>query len=424
MSAAPAAALAARLASPDRREFSLPLPRATVTVLTQCGHDVVAAGSRDGLLMLIDLCQDGPKRRCVYEKLERPAVALAADWDDGGGPSHLFVSTGSSDIERLVVDADIAAPADELPERLVGHSRGAVTALAANDGLLCSAGNDMTVRLWDSRACVALALLATDVEPPCALALCSEVRLLLSASYAGAGALSVWRLPTLLAAAGKGKRDHCLAPVVSAVVGGLARVSGSLAGAGSDGSRHGGSLRGGARWLGGGGEETASAGGVGGACECVHTLPLASNQIHAVCVAPGGLAALSASHTGELQCWSLDMEAERFQEEKAWGFAHVGHSEPIRALALVGDALVTCSGDRSLRVARCPPAATGGGTNGQPRGGSWSFGLGGLDAATADATASGEAPERPTDRAEAERSVEEVLQGVEDAAEELAWPSL
>ena len=400
--------LAARVARPEK-VFSLPLPRATITVLAGCGTDMVVAGSRDALLLLIDLsgAQQPPRLRCSYA-LERPAMALAADVNEvGSGPSHLFVSTGSNAIERLVLSGvEITAPDDDLPAQLVGHGRGAVTALAASNGLLCSTGNDMTIRLWDGHACVALALLASGVAgPPCSLSISSDARLLLSASHAGAGAISVWQLPTLLAAASSGgSRDRCLAPVVSAFLGGLARVSGNLKGA-DEGVRHGG----------GGGDVS-----VGGSLECLHTFALGSNQVHAGCLAAGGAAAISASHTGELQCWDV----ERPREVQAWTFKHLGHTEPIRALALVGDALVTASSDRSLRVARCSVAAGAAGSKEDQR---WATGPfahphgmdGSAEAATADAHG----------RAEGDGSVEDFLRGVEDAADALAadpdallWP--
>ena len=102
-------------------------------------------------------------------------------------------------IERYILSGNsIALPdgvMDDGPTTLVGHGRGAITALTACDRLLYSAANDMTFRMWDCRACVQLAVLASGVEAPCALSVSGESGLLLSASNAGAGQISVWRLP-------------------------------------------------------------------------------------------------------------------------------------------------------------------------------------------------------------------------------------
>ena len=423
--------LAARVASPAA-VFSLPLPRATITVLAACGSDAVLAASRDAMLLVIELfsAMEPPKVRCQYQ-LQRAAFALAAD-SDSSGTALIFVGTGSHEIERFVLrGTSIAPPSDGTPPMLVGHGRGAVTALAANNGLLCSAGNDMTLRLWDGRAGVALALLASGVEPPVSLSLLSEYSLLLSASNAGAGAISVWRLPSLFAAASSsgGVRELCIAPVVSAMLGGVARAT-SLLNGGANAALRGDSRHGG----GGGGGTDAMPSLGGGSMECLHTFALGTNRVHAVCLAPGGLAALSASHTGELQCWGWTALLEAPCEVQQWTYKHLGHTEPIRALTLVGDTVVTASSDRTLRVARC--AGNGGGERGRQRRSSIFGGIGGLGglAPAGSPSPSPEAARRgsvgagafatgsaKTDAdAERRQSVEDMLRGVEDAADALS----
>ena len=213
--------LASRINAPAQF-FSLPLPRATITVLAPCGIDAVIAGSRDGLLTVVDLfgAMHPPQVRCQYSQLERPANALAVDClsDDGVlsvAGAQIFVAIGGNVIERYILSGNsIAMPdgvMDDGPTKLVGHGRGAITALTACDRLLYSAANDMTFRMWDCRACVQLAVLASGVEAPCALSVSGESGLLLSASNAGAGQISVWRLPALLTAGhGSGGRHMSL----------------------------------------------------------------------------------------------------------------------------------------------------------------------------------------------------------------------
>jgi WD40 repeat protein len=357
--------LASRINAPAQF-FSLPLPRATITVLAPCGIDAVIAGSRDGLLTVVDLfgAMHPPQVRCQYSQLERPANALAVDClsDDGVlsvAGAQIFVAIGGNVIERYILSGNsIALPdgvMDDGPTKLVGHGRGAITALTACDRLLYSAANDMTFRMWDCRACVQLAVLASGVEAPCALSVSGESGLLLSASNAGAGQISVWRLPALLTAghgSGGGTRDLrqlCLAPVAlvsRAVVGSFARASLGLKQATASKA-----------------DELASreaATDQGGSLECAHTFALAENQVHSISFADGGLSAASASHTGELQVWGVEPEHPR--EQQSWTYKHLGHMEPIKALALVGDAVVTTSSDRTLRVSRCPQPVSAGGS--------------------------------------------------------------
>lgn len=395
-----AQSFADRFAAPETI-FSLPLPRSTITTLTPCGSDAVCAASRDGFLSIVDIfaARHAPQLRCTLA-LERAALCLAVD--DDGSATALFVGTGSSVIERYVVTSTaIVAPADEEPSQLIGHGRGAVRALAASAGLLYSAGRDMTIRLWDCRLCVALAVLATGVDAPIFLSASGEARLLLATSHSAAGAISLWRLPTLLTAAGGSRRDSCLAPVVSAVLSGVARASGGLAKAADE--------RGGSWWRGGGGESDAAASAGGGGLECLHCFALASNQVQAACLTPDGLACLSASLTGEMQVW--DLERPREVRAGAWTFKHLGFTEPVRALASVGDAVVAASGDRTLRVARLPHEAS---AVELPPESAWA-----TFAARRGETSEGRPPKLATGGG-GEREVEDVLRGVEDAAQALA----
>ena len=187
---------------------------------------------------------------------------------------------------------------------------------------------------------------------------------------------------------------------------------------------------------GGGGGDAAGGVSFGGEAECLHTFPLGSNQVHSASLAPGGLAAISASHTGELQCWCVDVASP--SEVQSWTYKHLGHTEPIRALAMLGDIIVTASSDRTLRVARCAETAHGG-EHGRQRRGSLFGGLGGLaglggspngspagarrGSVQADAGAAQAAAQAKADADR--RSVEEMLRGVEDAADALNdWPAL
>ena len=43
-----------------------------------------------------------------------------------------------------------------------------------------------------------------------------------------------------------------------------------------------------------------------GEVECLHTFALADNRVHACAQAAGGVAAISASQTGEVQVWDLE----------------------------------------------------------------------------------------------------------------------
>ena len=164
----------------------------------------------------------------------------------------------------------------------------------------------------------------------------------------------------------------------------------------------------------------------GGPLECLHSFPLEGNLLTSVGVSPGGLACVSSSLSGELQCWDV----ARPREVQSWTYAHLGHSEPIRALVMLGErVMVSASTDRSIRVARVNLAAGDAAAAEEEDGAgydAWSaFGLGrlerdgeGLPGAPPPASASPRraSPSRP--------SVEDVLRGVEDAADELVddWP--
>ena len=179
-------------------------------------------------------------------KLSRAAICIACD----AASSHAFVGTGSRDIERLGSRGDWHAGGEQSRRRWPAdkadrHVRGAVTALAAANGTLYSAGNDGTIRMWDCRSCAALGVLASDVTVPCSLAVQAEGGLIVSASHDGGGAISVWRVPTLIASA-SGLRERCLAPVASALGKAMVNVMKGIGRRGGDGtggsSQHGGSL--------------------------------------------------------------------------------------------------------------------------------------------------------------------------------------
>jgi WD40 repeat protein len=329
-----AAQLAARVSDPEQ-SWSVPT-RHVVNCITAAGLDLIAAATRDGSLVVYRIFELDTRHCCQPQRLsthqlEHAAICMAAD----DASSSLFLGVGGADIARLeliattgTISRDVTA--QEMP--LMTHGRGAVTALAAVTGLLYSAGNDLTIRLWDTRTRVALAVLASNVAPPpTSLCVPADTELLLSTQSAGAGAISLWQLPPLLSGGSGGKsvlREWCIAPVISAVAG-LSASRGAAAA-----------------------KAAARADTVGGgdALDCKHTFPLGANQVHSITAAAGGAAAISASLTGEVQVWDL----ERLRETKELSFSALGHRESIRAVALIGDALVTAASDRTLRVARCP----------------------------------------------------------------------
>ena len=68
--------------------------------------------------------------------------------------------------------------------QLTGHSR-AVTALAVSDGLVYSASNDMTVRLWEEATGRPVATLAKEVDPPSSLSVLRST--ILTATHTSGG---------------------------------------------------------------------------------------------------------------------------------------------------------------------------------------------------------------------------------------------
>ena len=410
--------------------WSVPL-RSPPTALTFFADTIVAA-FKDGTLHVYALSNAAAAPRLLSShQLELPAICMAASKSS----QSIFYGLGARNIERLELgpSGSLSASNDEKRRRLVGHVRGAVTALAAAHGMLYSAGNDQTIRLWDCRSCAALGVLAQDVVVPSSLSVLRDGEYLLSASHAGAGQISLWKLPSLLVAAGM--REKCLTPVFSALGEALAKVTGGTVQSGGSG---GGGGSGSGHVVGAGGANGGSGGAaaasravddaaarsnagsaIAGSLECMHTWCLDNNMVCTAVLAPGshtgGLAALSASHTGEVMCWDLD----RLREAGSWELAHFGHREPLCGLAIVGDAICTVANDRMLRVSRCPPkegAATPA-AGGSLRGGSFF-------ASGASATP-GPAPARPQAFTPASAStshadsVEAMLRGVESAADEL-----
>lgn len=420
-----ATSIAARISNPAQF-WSVPI-RGPVTCLVACGGESssVLVAFSDGTLNVFEVYHATSAPRMLSSlKLSRAAICIACD----AASSHAFVGTGSRDIERLGLDVEIGMLAesnpddDGLPIKLIGHVRGAVTALAAANGTLYSAGNDGTIRMWDCRSCAALGVLASDVTVPCSLAVQAEGGLIVSASHDGGGAISVWRVPTLIASA-SGLRERCLAPVASALGKAMVNVMKGIGRRGGDGtggsSQHGGSLFG--AGAGGGlksaaaseeaaARESASGGMGGGALECVHTFTLGgTDQVHTIVLAPGGVAALSASHTGGILCWDLERmrHTPRNGQVDGWEHEHFGHRQPIRGLAMLGDALVTAANDRMLHVARCPPVEV---TEGETTPGDSLHG-GRFGATSAEWSQGG-------GRGGGE-DIESVLRGIESAADEL-----
>ena len=366
-----AAALSARIAEP-RENWSLPTDHAHTCSLAAFEPEMIVAGCRDGFLRFYTLGVT-PPRMTTKHALQSTPVCLAVAL-----PS-LFVSTGSSTIMRLHMSSDGVAAGnavDGLPEELRGHSHGAVTALAAGNGLLYSAGNDFTIRSWDATLCVALGQIASGVSPITGLSVLGGAHddLLLSVSNAGAGCISVWRLPATLSHA-KGLRSWCTSPLLQAFLGGTAGGSDAKS---SDVS----------------------------ALECLHSFCTDQNQVNCAQLAVGAIAALSCSLSGEVQVWDL----AKLRLTSDHSFRTFGHDQALCAMVLVGDAVVTASNDRTLRVTRClaPSASSPRGVHGN------GDQLSGLES-TADGVQGGmHAAAAATGDAEA------VLKGVEEAAEALA----
>ena len=293
-----------------------------------------------------------------------------------------------------------------------------MTALATDGGLLYSAGNDQTIRLWSCSSCAAVGIVAQNITVPSSLSIESEAGVLLSASHLGAGQISVWTLPTLLAGAAHAASVReslsraCVAPMVAALGALLPALRATVRGDRNPvASKPTATDEAAAR--------SAASSATISSLDCVHTFPLGSNLVHSAVLAPGGLAALSASHTGEVMVW--DLERLREQPDACWGPEHFGHSEALRGIALVGAAVCTIANDRMLRVARCPSKAAA------PRTGGMNFWSGSFSDGAAGGMPDADSGETRPERVPGSpgiTDVEDVLRGVEDASAELTSSDL
>lgn len=322
--------------------------------MTSCGHDAVLVSLHSradgkGMLSVYSVSKGiaAPKLESSYE-LPRVARCIAFSYVAVGiaaiPEGAIFYGNGSCDVCRLRLYSEYAIEGfgeNDDASRLIGHQRGAVTALACSGQTLYSAGTDMTVRLWDAAQGIQLAVVAQDVDPPsCISVLADSTRDVLMAGFSAAGFVSMWRTPMLFAST-SGLREWCISPLMAAAVGTCGiwnkrRVTAAAAAAAAR-SEDSSSIRG---------------EGIRTALECHHTFPLGLNRVHTAILLPGGLAAISASHTGEVQCW----DTANLCEVASWQYGPLfGHEQPVTALAMIGDSIiVTASDDRTLRVARCP----------------------------------------------------------------------
>ena len=333
-----------------QKSWALPI---STPVTSMSSHDqYLFAAVRSGQLHLYNMSQvsDGSAPELVATALLARAARCIAT-----GQAAVFIANGGCAIQchpwtpTAGVDAEPSLA-------LCGHSR-AVTALAARDGLVYSAANDMSVRLWDQMSGQLIAHLAQDIEPPSSMAaLGSSV---LTASHASGGSLALWRYSLVQARA----REWCALPPM--LRGALAL--GDSSGAHSSNSE----LR------------------------CVHTFVEAPSRIHVVALHPVAAAALSASLTGEVAVWDTQSRSKAGE----WRHDRFGHEAPLSAVALLPGVVCTASLDGVLRAAHCPvPTAA---QRREEAGSAFLFGD--------DAPPFGS-------------SAEEILRGVDAAAEELQRP--
>lgn len=238
-------------------------------------------------------------------RVQRAVLCLAAS------SSIAYFADGSSSIacHRWSRNGVESAP----ESWLVGHTR-PVTAIAHSEGLIYSASNDLTVRLWDVASGQVIATLAQDIEPPSSLSVVDAK--ILSASHAGGGCLALWQYSFLQAAA----QEWCsILPLLGAL---FVRAPQALDHAAEPRTSQ---------------------------MDCVHTSVQSENRIHCA-VHAGADVALSASLTGQIQVWDL----QSFNKVGEWHYEHFGHESPLSAIALLSDLVFTASMDGTLRLTRCP----------------------------------------------------------------------
>ena len=380
-----AANLAARLASPSS-SWHLSTSGAIVCLTTV--EQRLLASARGGRIAIYDLrpiWNSEPPRllsssvpSCTITHAATCMTCMAGAVDIGGttvfmgSRATVFCAAGGSEIHLVEVNLDTGVLQDPSPasiSRLDTPSRAVVTALESRKGHVYSAGNDLCIRMYDGHSGAMLRVLAEGLSPATSLSFIPDRRQLVSTCHDGAGAISVWRLPVLFVSHAV-TRGWCLS---------LGPVLRQHFGSAHDAATTEPAL------------DTKQA-----ALDCLHTFALAGNQVHTTVQATGGFAAVSASHTGELQVWDL----ERWRLAGEWTSAHLGHVAPISSLALSGDAVCSAS-DRELHVTRCPPARPGASP----------------DLYNGSSILDGDVLGTRT-----AASVEAMLRGVEEASDELAGP--
>ena len=293
-------------------------------VRSLCTHgEFLIASCRDGSIMSFRVCGSEP-HAVDSLRIGRSALCIAAH------DRWLYVGTGGTDVEAYAFDGEagcFACGADAQPTmRLEGHAR-SVTALCCTHenihgplqmgACVISSANDLSVRLWDAETGGALATLVEGVEAASSLCYADGV-LLLCGHCAGAGSISLWERPSagkLMQRARQRARDWCVAPPLSAVL--------------ADGSKA---------------FKAAAAARAAEAARkrdltCVHTFATGENSVHTAVLACAGAAALSASHSGEVQVW--DLRARRLSSQQTTEVWH--HERPLTALALLESDGVVCS---------------------------------------------------------------------------------
>ena len=355
-------AFAARLARP-LRIFKVPIS-ADISCMTTSQHHLIVA-CRNSTMSVIDLNgTTAPRvvRSGITVRYGTPKIiaaeALASTSESPRSTVNVYYSVGGSDVYFANVDLASGALSEDLTRLEPDRHRGQVTAVACAQQQLYVASTDRCIRLFSSRNGSLITMLEEDVSPPSSISVNLARRQLVTCSNEGAGAVSVWRTPILMMRTSGSKRSWLRQWC------GLSQIPSTAvdAGAGSaDGTRQ---------------------------LECLHTFVVGS-AVHTALLATGGSCALTANQEGDLHV--LDLERKRIAV--GWTFSLFGHTGPLRALALSGDATCTASATGcELHVSRCPPNAP----------------------ASAIGTATSINPAAST--------IEDVLRGIQEAADELGSP--
>jgi WD40 repeat protein len=357
-------AFTARLARP-LRIFKVPISANVACMIPSQHHLIVAC--RNATLAVIDLNgTTAPRvvRSGITVRYGTPitmaAEALASTSESARSMVNVFYSVGGSDVYFAKVDLTSGALSDDLTRLEPDRNRGQVTAVACAQQQLYVASTDRCIRLFSSRNGSLITMLEEDVSPPSSISLNLDRRQLVTCSNEGAGAVSVWRTPILMMRTSGSKRSW-LRQWCGLGVSQILASTVVDAGTGSaDGTRQ---------------------------LECLHTF-VAGSAVHTALLVTGGSCALTANQEGDLHV--LDLERKRIAV--GWTFSLFGHTGPLRALALSGDATCTASATGcELHVSRCPP-----------------------NAPSAIGTATSIDPAAST--------IEDVLRGIQEAADELESP--